>query len=373
MTESLKNLMRQQADATEFAVPDVDALVTSGTRRLRRQRAMSGLAGVAAVALIGGIFVTVSGDDNAAPKQDYTTVDPLPVGEQVTWARNSVLHTVGSSTDVGHVINAYVRTEIGYVFSDPSGTVFSFVGGRVSEVGTSDKEPHLVSDPDSSLAGWVDLSGAKPAFVVLDQATGEVTKDDSHTTNEMDGEVYSKNAAYFYAIDDGVAYWRDGRGAVAVDVTSKDTTVIDPEATNGVDVFDAESGVVAFNPSVGLPKLGATLTSAKVELKANYPGTGIFSPDGKYLAFDIEYPVVVDSTTGRRVNIPRSGYGVPIEWLDDTHLMMLSFDETKMSAQLSIKVCSVGAQAQCEVVAPDLGTFNEVGNFAFPDGISTDE
>lgn len=373
MTETLKNLMHAKADATDFALPDVDALVASGTRRMRRRRAMAGLGGVAALALVGGIAVTTLGGDDPAPK-DVAAVDPLPAGAKVTWAIDSVLHTPDSGTDVGHVINAYVRTEVGYVFADPAGKVFSFIDGKVTEVGQTTKKPHMVGDPDAALAGWVDFSGAKPAFVVLDQGTGQVTRNDSHTSSDMSELADEADPAYFYAIDDGVAYWRDSRGAVAVTLDTGDVQVINPDALNGFDIIDAESGVVAFSPQDDYIKFGRTFATADVHLSEYIGSTGAFSPDGKYLAVDADDPSVFDTSTGERIAMPGRPFGTVYEWLDATHVVMISADEAADQAVANIEVCTVGTAVTCETVAEDLGTFTALsGHIALPTGESTDD
>lgn len=130
-----------------------------------------------------------------------------------TYARGSVIHNGTDTVDVGAPVRAFVRTSVGYVAVDPAGVVRSVVGGSVSEVGrVAAPAIRLVSDPDGDLAGWVEISGDRPAFAVLDQSDGSLTTNDERTLAGQPLLADQKDPAYFYAIDDGVAYWNDSRG-----------------------------------------------------------------------------------------------------------------------------------------------------------------
>ena len=163
-----------------------------------------------------------------APESTPVVSDPVPQPAQVSWATGQVLHVGDRTIDVGVGVKAYVRTSVGFVVADPAGVVHSVVDGKVSDVGRTDaKHPHLVSDPTGTQAGWVELDGDRPGFVVLDQATGDTTRNDDATAPGMGLLADQRDPAYFYAISGGVTYWRDLRGAVAVDLASGDVRVVD--------------------------------------------------------------------------------------------------------------------------------------------------
>ena len=159
-----------------------------------------------------------------------------------------MIHVGDQTVDVGHEVWAYSRTTRGYVVADRDGTVWSVTDSGVRSVGTvSAKHPRIVADTDGTLAGWVDPSGESPAFVVLDQATGDVVREDGETAPGMGELADEENPAYIYAIDGRTAYWRDARGAVAVDVDSGEVRVVDARARNGFDIVAAEDD--AASPS----------------------------------------------------------------------------------------------------------------------------
>lgn len=67
MTDDLTTLLHRCADAGDFTVPDLDAIVATGDRRVRRRRA--GLAGVlaaAAVALVATAVIVLPDPEQTA-------------------------------------------------------------------------------------------------------------------------------------------------------------------------------------------------------------------------------------------------------------------------------------------------------------------
>lgn len=367
MTEKLKTLLHERATEPDFATPDLDALVRDGDRRIRRRRGGAAAGSVAVVVVVGALLVPqLTGSDDASdgPRIAQDPGSALPV----TWATGSVIHDGDHPIDVGFEVNAFVRTTAGFVFADPHGYVYSVVGGQVSDIGQVDaKQPRLVSDDGSTLAGWVDSTGDRPAFVVFDQSDGSVTRHDDETTPGTGALAAEDNPTDFYAIDDGTAYWRDTRGAVAVGLVSGDVRVIDPEARNGFDIMDAENGVIAFNAGDEGTALGTSRADA-VMLPQVYGNLGVFSPDAAYYSSDADEPQVYDARTGKRVALDLNyWFGTGYTWLDDRTLALIAQDTKKSPVQLLTCVVPAGT---CDVTVPDLGSFDDLAasGFALPVG-----
>ncbi len=117
MTEKLKALLHEQAILPEFDPPDVAQLVEVGTRR-RRRRLTAVTGGVAAAAVVGALALAGANGDQT--RSDDAPTAPPP-GRTITWATGSTLHTQEGVYDLGHPIAAYVRTSVGYVFTDGLG------------------------------------------------------------------------------------------------------------------------------------------------------------------------------------------------------------------------------------------------------------
>lgn len=359
MTEKLKSLLHEQAETVDFAVPDVAALTRAGDRRVRRRRGLVG--GVAALAVVGALAAPriVGG----APDSTPVVSEPAPQPAQVTWATGHVLHVGDRTIDVGVGVKAYVRTSAGFVVADPAGVVHSVVDGKVSDVGRTDaRHPRLVADSAGTLVGWVERDGDRLGFVVLDQATGRTTRNDDATAPGMGLLADQPDPAYFYAISDGTAYWRDLRGAVAVDLASGDVRVIDADARNGFDILDAEDGVIAFNASDDGTALGATRRGALM-LPQVYGSMGTFSPGAGYYSSDADEPQVYDARTGERVALDlHYAFATGYEWLDGHRLAVLAQKTGRSPVQLL--TCAVPA-GTCDVTVADLGSFDDLQGDGF--------
>ncbi len=214
--------------------------MAAGTRRVRRRAGLAVVGGLAALALVGGTVAAVQGGG-----EDRAT-DPvaLPTGPTapVTWAEGTVIHVGGQQIDVGVPVEAFVRTSAGFVVAS-RGEVYAVDGADVQKVGEIDtRRPHLVSDEDGSLAGWVQSGNGSAQYVVHDLAanvTSVHAQVPASGVEELDGES-------FYALDSGTAYWLDERGAVAVDLATGQATVIDAAPSAGFEILDAEDGTLAF-------------------------------------------------------------------------------------------------------------------------------
>ncbi|MEJ7795738.1 MAG: hypothetical protein WKF50_09310 [Nocardioides sp.] len=372
MTEKLKQLMHERAESVDFATPDLDAMTRSGDRRVRRRRGLTVVGGIAAVAVLGGVaFSQLGGREGGDP----VVVTTAPEAASLTWVTGSVLHTAeGEENDLGFTVRGYVRTSAGYVLSDREGTVWSWVDGSATEVGRTDaRHPHLVSDDESTLAGWVDGSAAQPGFVVLDQDTGEVTRYDEQTSPGMGDLADEPDPAFFAAIDDGSAYWRDQRGAVVVDLASGNATVIDAGAENGFALGDMEDGLIASTTDTGTTIRGVTGDQIR-ELEGVYGSLGTFSQDARYYTSDADEPQVYDVANGERLTFDLGGraFAAGYEWLDAHTIAMIAAEKPRDDSVAELLACEVPA-GTCELVV-ELGTFEEVaGTLALPTGTSTGE
>lgn len=175
-----------------------------------------------------------------------------------------------------------------------------------------------------------------------------------------------QNPAYFYAIDDGTAYWRDERGAVATDLTTDEATVIDAEARNGFDIVDVEDGLIAFSTEQGT--LVGQSRGDGVEFEGAYGSMGDFSPDARYYTSDAEEPQVYDVAAGGQVALDLPGYafGTGFGWIDDDTVVVLAAKTERSSVEMLTCEMTTG---RCTAYVDDLGTFEEItGSFQLPVG-----
>ncbi|GEP37276.1 hypothetical protein NPS01_09390 [Nocardioides psychrotolerans] len=359
MTEKLRNLLHDRAVDVDFPPPDLDLLVRSGDRRVRRRRGLVAAGSLAALAVTAAVVVpALVSDDGTPDPAGALATDVLPT-DLVSWADGSILHAGPAETDLGETIRAFVRTDVGYVVADARGRVLSVVGGEVTEVGTVDAtDPRLVSDHDSSLVGWVDRSGEQPAFQVYDQDDDEIVLDDDSATRPgMSNLADDTDPAYFYAIDGDTAYWRDTRGLVAVDVATGGTTVVDARAVNGFDLIDVQAGVLAFYGQEGV-ELGETRGTAR-PLPGVLEGSGVLSPLATSYAPDSEWVKVVNRDgTDLSPSIPtRYFFSTVYEWVDEETVRVIALESEEASADLFS--CSI-ATSSCTLLIDGAGVEGEL-------------
>jgi hypothetical protein len=382
MTEKLRGLLHERAAGVQFAPADLDALVRTGDRRMRRRRGLAAGSAVAALAVAAALLVpTLTGDGDAAPGPSVDPTDSatetLPNGV-VSWATSSVILAGDDALDVGHEVRAYVATTHGYVFADTDGTVYSVVDGDVDPVGRTDAaDPHLVSDDGTALAGWVDVdSSLASTFVVFDQdLDAHVLAERAVVTRSTGADADGTDPPDFDALDEGTAYWRDARGAVAVDLETKDTEVVDPDAVNGLDILDVENGVIAFRDGTGVA-VGTTRESA-VTLPGVAATSGELSPQGTWFAYYADLPDVKNGgrTEARVIGVDGStvpldipsatlSFALPYGWLDHSTVAVLSSGPIDGRYQ-SLLGCEV-TTGECRVMVENAGAPR--AQIVLPDG-----
>lgn len=365
MTEKLKTLMHDRASLAAFEMPDVDLLVRDGSRRARRRGlAVAGGGAAAATAAVLVAVTALSGGSGDQPGPAIAT-DPLAV-DTPTYARGSVIHAGDESVEVGRQVSAYVRTSVGYVVADRSGVVWSVAAGDVSRVGETDAaHPHLVSDAEGPLAGWVDASGDRPAFVFFDQSSGDVVRNSEATAPDMGLLADEADPAYLHAIDGVVAYWRDQRGLVSFDLDSGTTAVVDAGVANGFELLAVEDGWLATSAGDHGTELEGN--GQQVRLPGVYSSLGAFSPNARWVSFDADQPEVFETATGKRITLDvDTWFATGYEWLDADTLVVLAVD--RENDPVDLVTCAVPS-GTCEVAVAGLATPEELAaGYALPTG-----
>ncbi|GEP32801.1 hypothetical protein NSZ01_05690 [Nocardioides szechwanensis] len=353
MTEKLRSLLHDRATDVDFATPDLDTLVRAGDRR-RRRRSSALVGGVAALAVAGVLIVPAltGGDDEVSPSADDTsTTPPAPL----TWVTGSVIHTGDQQVDVGVPIAAYVVNDTGYVFAGTDDSVYAVLDGEVSEIGRIDADSaRLVTDHDSSFVGWVSTEGDRPTYVVHDLAAG---------SRVLESTSDAGTRPRFYALDGNTAYWRDQRGAVAVDVTTGDAEVVQDDAgeETGFDLLDVQAGVLALYGAQGV-EIGTSVEDAEPLPGAEGSG-GTLSPSATRFAPDAEELTVL-GVDGGDLTPALDGYffATVYEWADDDTVHVIALEDEASAADLL--TCSIPT-GKCELLADAVG---RMGGLQLPVG-----
>lgn len=376
MSAELRSLL-DDAAGVEFEPVDLEALVGAGERRLRRRRRGAVATVAAVVVLITGLALTVQllADETPAGKRRSEsrevattgTIEPTPVA----WMAGSTLRTQEGSAELEITPVSLVVNRTGFAFRDRAGRVDSLVEGRERTLGrgADGTEEPLVADAVGPWVGWVDRSVTPAAFVVADLRTGKVDRFDGHGgAPDPSGNLWEKGP--FFAIDDGVAYWRDDRGVVATDLTSGQQRVLDLPGHEPMAV-DVAGGLLTGRVLAAGGRgvldsrfLGGdvrTVEGAGLRLpvvRGRFLGT--LSPSGARVATDTvgNRPLeIIDLATGRATPVEigvneASEYRRVTAWLDDDTFVMRDLGPED-GANYTLSVCSA-LDGQCTLVIAGL-------------------
>jgi hypothetical protein len=361
----LPTLLHERADRAQLAPIDLDAVVRTGDRRVRRRRlatyggALAVAGAVGATALLGGGGGTPRAVDPASPV-------PGAIAQHASWFLDGRLHHDGTATDLGLDVVTYVRTSVGFVLVDAADAVWSWTGGEPVRVGSAaDGDQRLVADADGTTAAWIEASDeAGPGVRLLDQSTGEVSATFRFGTG-------ASREATVTAVDGERVWWLEG---------GRSLTWADPEETptrlpDGTRVLAVQDGRLVYldgdgpvRTTSGTPGPGDTV------LDEGYRDVGALSPDGALWSADADQVGVVRTSDGERVALDvDAAFSTGYEWLDEDSLVVLAGDgepDDGGSMTARILVCEVPA-GTCTDVSGDLGTFDdlEAGDLALPVGV----
>ncbi|MEJ7691118.1 MAG: hypothetical protein WKF76_12185 [Nocardioidaceae bacterium] len=121
MSGLLKDVMNKRAEAAERPHLDLDAIVATGEKRIRRHRVAAAVATTAAVATIAVAAATVvDTDQRSTPDGIQPATSPAKFEQRTTtYSAGSVIHHGDQQIDVApHSITSFVQTDDGFVFTD---------------------------------------------------------------------------------------------------------------------------------------------------------------------------------------------------------------------------------------------------------------
>lgn len=368
MTDMLRTLLHERATSVNLATPDLDTITRVGARRVRRRRRI-GIASVGAtIAVTVAVPFALTSDGDSARDGSPQIADVPSASEgafprgPLNYASGNVIYYGDEALDVGVPVGAFVQTAYGFVVAS-EGDVYEVDGIKVQKIGQIDAErPRLVADNDGTLAGWVQR-GSEPAFAIQDLAADVTSIQAIEQPVNPDALADGEDPAYFYDIEDGTAYWRDARGAVAFDVATGSSQVVDAEARNGFDLVDVENGQLVFYGEEGI-EIGPTRADAK-PLAGISESRGVLSPQATYYAPDAEELRVVDVTSGLDVTPPLEGYAfsTAFGWLGRDTVVVIALKDLNDVSPISLLTCSVSNQTCTSAV-----TAGEIGEVQLPSG-----
>lgn len=374
MTGLLRDLMEDRADGVSPPMLDLDAIIATGDKRVRRRRTAVGVGiGAVAAAVLGAVAfssdVTDKLGDKAPPVKKPLQVSPF-VEQRPTYASGSAIHFGADTVNVGpEVITSFTQTSDGFVFTTPQHEVFATDGTSMLQIGMAGTSPfpgRLVSDGPH--AAWIDYTAAAPELVVYDTAADEeVVRTAIGSKAGGQDDDFTRTAVI--AIDGDLVYWHNTTGVVATDITSGDTTSVRENASADY-VQDVENGVFAMTTDEGPAVAVNTEVGASTPDDPFVQGSiGFLSPEGSRVATEGGDQVnVFDVETLAEVTPPHGDANliVFLNWIDeDRYAELFDADPTDADDSYSLRSCSIDT-GNCLVSESGIAPVDQVLR---PDGL----
>jgi hypothetical protein len=380
MTGLLRTTLHTRADHLTAWDVDLDTIVRTGDRRVRRRRTVlaGGVAGVLAV--VGGVAALADRHPGTSPQPADGSAKPL------TYAVGHVIHSGADIIDVGKKVVSFVPTHWGFVFSTPDRRLYQERGGQVQPVTTFDGHPSQLSDTsplvvsdDGLVTAWWDGARIQTWPGYRDAMVDAFDKTNSFNAGRS---WPSQDPPRIEAVSDGHLWWWDGRDHWIGEVRPMKTTAgwKDANPPGSGTVVDAAGDRVLVHTADGMAVTTANLLPSSGQQGSWKPGgdlaglgtqvagvsTGDLAPDGKHwFAQGTHELTVFDSASGRRENLGHPGFAFaePYQWRDDDTIAAYALG-TADGQTVSLLTCQVST-GTCTVTAPQIG---EIGNVVLPDG-----
>ncbi|GAB3922334.1 hypothetical protein GCM10029976_010650 [Kribbella albertanoniae] len=352
MTDLLKDTLTARAAGSEPPPLDLDALMATGDRRIRRRRigAALGTAFVAAAVVAAGL-VAVRATGDQAP------VAGLPFEERrPTYAVGGVIHFGDTTIDTGiKELGQLARTNLGFLYLELNGTTLYLTDGRSSHtVAEVHSGTELFAAGD--FAGWTEPIQGGTRTVVVNLRTNQIVHSTPTRTDDFEPLTPSSRRT-LVGLDDRYAYFDSAKGVLRVDLHSTKSTLI-PLSGVPVQSVAASAGRYVFVS----PGLGTTGRSLVLRGGGASPGTPYaleafkdsawqaavrISTNGSYLSVapNGDAPNLYDAT-GIRLAVSGPEPRVFGHWLSDSTFVAAGGSD--------LLTCAVATQVvTCQVTAHD--------------------
>ncbi|WP_112238919.1 hypothetical protein [Kribbella monticola] len=246
MTGLLKETLTERAGAVQEPHLDLDAIIGTGNRRIRRRRstAIAAVAIASALILAGGVVTARHLADSAQPAGGVPTFKE----RRPTYSTGDKIHYGRDIIKVGpEKISSFVQIDTGFVYAADSGAVYftdgSGDGRSDAKLGTG-SSGDLAADDSGTLVGWVDDNGpATDEFVLYDVGTRhEIART---TLGNEKKPVEEGLIPQVLAIDNDMAYFAANDGLRSWDIGDGKGTLLKAGALPS-ELSDAANGKLAY-------------------------------------------------------------------------------------------------------------------------------
>lgn len=353
MTGLLKETFTEEAEAIGDPNIDLNAIVATGNRRIKRRRLAMLITAVAASAAViaGGATVVLDrGSEAPVVSAALGFKDRRP-----TWADGNEIHFGSEVLRVRTAISSFVQTDVGFAYAGADGSVYRVVGRGTQLIGKGNNTHLLAVDADRALVGWVDATPKIPEFVLYDLAADrEVART---ATGNKAGAAAADVPVRVAAIDDGVAYFGASDGLRRWTIATGKSELIKPKAAPTF-VQAADAGQIvwehpAANKDTDLA-IGPDVNAPAVQSIAGWRAN--LSPQARFMLTDKADVVrLANLQTGQTTTLTIPDYTliVPTQWRGTNAFYAVGF-RSDDSAPLDLLDCTITptTDTTCKVAVP---------------------
>jgi hypothetical protein len=364
MTEKLRDVLQEEAGAARVPPTDLGPVVAAGTRAVRRRRLAGSGAVAAGVALSVMLAPTVV--DSVVERDDEPGIAGSGGFEarKVTYAQGSTIHYGDETIGVPHEVRSFVQTDDGFVFADEGDTVYFTNGHDTEAIGHAGAFTHLAADDSGSYVAWVEIDdGELPETVAYDTSTGTEVLRTSEGNGPGPGYYSDYHKPAIDAVDGETVYVHNAEGAVAVDISTAESTVIVPRR---VGLLDVAGGRISRDSDFGL---GVVVSAESGGEERRFPGyeDADLSPSGTRVVTSEVQPTqpdelptrVFDTTTGKDLSPAWGNYEWvwTSQWIDDDTFAAYGSSGRHRAADLLR--CSI-SRGECTVAMASVGSITDI-------------
>ncbi|NEA30796.1 hypothetical protein [Streptomyces sp. SID13031] len=385
MTDLLKDTLTEHADRAQPPGLDLDAIITTGDRRIRRRRVVviTGTAMVTLAVLAGGLTLFKPSGREPAP------ATPSFAQRRATYATGSEIHYGKDVISIApKKINAFVQTDTGFVFTATGEEgLFLADGKQVRKLaGYPGELTPLTAANHGNLVGWVEDFNDRSESVIYDVAAGrEIVRT---PLGNARGPLFDPvEAPRIVAIDGGYAYFGTFKGVYRWELATGQQQKLTGAAPSAISTVT--SGRYLLQNPVSDPHDG-TIVSVKDQLSTfggvTLPGRyGYLSPSAKYLLTATSDPHKItpppavlrlfQTATAKELTFTHAGHPLLIfsQWVADDTFTAVGLRTTAENSPVDLLTCSTKSLT-CETTVRAFSPFTftqsppRVAQFALPIG-----
>jgi hypothetical protein len=367
MTDLLKDTLTDHADRAQPSPLDLDAIISTGDRRLRRRRVLA-TAGTAMITLA----VVITGLTLLKPAEDQPAPVSTPFTERrATYATGTEIHFGQDIISTApYKLSAFVQTDSGFVFTTKAG-LFVADGKHIRRLSAHAGDlTDLTSATHGNLVGWVEDFADRSESVIYDVAAGrELVR--TPIGNQRGPLFDPVDRPRVIAIDGDYAYLGTFKGVYRWDLKTGQAQTVGKNISPD-DIRTVVNIRHLYQVPLIAPDDGTSLALADNPSDGTghpYPGQqGWLSPTADYLLTAPNDPRHVSpppaalrlfqTATGKELSLTHPGHPLLIfsQWLTNDTFTAAGLRTTTANSPVDLLTCSV-TSLTCQTTTPAISTF----------------